>query len=61
MMPELSDPTVRDRAIAGSSLGRLGEPADVADVVALLASCDARSITGHVVDASCGLYLRPAA
>jgi NAD(P)-dependent dehydrogenase (short-subunit alcohol dehydrogenase family) len=59
MMPELADPAVRERAIAGSSLRRLGEPLDVADVVAFLASHDARAITGQVIDASGGLYLRP--
>ena len=46
--------------IAGlTALGRLGGPGDVADVVAFLASDDARWITGQVIDASGGLFLGP--
>ncbi|WP_367127128.1 SDR family NAD(P)-dependent oxidoreductase [Saccharothrix sp. HUAS TT1] len=46
--------------IAGATaLDRLGEPDDVADVVAFLASNEARWITGQVVDASGGLFLGP--
>jgi NAD(P)-dependent dehydrogenase (short-subunit alcohol dehydrogenase family) len=44
---------------AGTALDRLGEPADVADVVAFLASEEARWITGQVLDASGGLFLGP--
>ncbi|WP_051406941.1 SDR family oxidoreductase [Nocardia sp. CNY236] len=40
-----------------SAFGRLGEPADVADVVAFLASPDARWITGAFIDASGGSLL----
>lgn len=40
-----------------TALDRLGEAADVADVVAFLASGDARWITGQTIDASGGLYL----
>ncbi|MFD7923233.1 SDR family oxidoreductase [Streptomyces sp. NPDC059740] len=40
-----------------SAFGRVGEPADVADVVAFLASEDARWVTGTVVDASGGTSL----
>jgi 3-oxoacyl-[acyl-carrier protein] reductase len=48
--------------IAGmTALDRLGEPADVADVVAFLASDAARWITGQVIDASGGLFLGPRA
>ncbi|HEX6343839.1 SDR family oxidoreductase [Umezawaea sp.] len=48
--------------VAGSTaLGRPGEPEDVADVVAFLASDAARWITGQVVDASGGLVLGPRA
>lgn len=40
-----------------SALGRAGLPADVADVVAFLASYDARCITGAFVDTSeCSLF-----
>ncbi len=41
--------------IAGyTALGRIGEPRDIADVVAWLASDDARWITGNHIDASGG-------
>ncbi|MGP4018258.1 SDR family oxidoreductase [Saccharopolyspora sp. 5N708] len=43
----------------GTALGRLGGPDDVADVVAFLASDEARWITGQVIDASGGLFLGP--
>ncbi|MEU4393222.1 SDR family oxidoreductase [Kribbella sp. NPDC023855] len=44
---------------AGTALDRLGEPGDVADVVAFLASEEARWITGQIIDASGGLFLGP--
>ncbi|GAA4668176.1 SDR family oxidoreductase [Streptomyces youssoufiensis] len=48
--------------IAGlTALNRLGEPDDVADVVAFLASDAARWVTGQVIDASGGLFLGPLA
>jgi bifunctional oxygenase/reductase len=40
-----------------SAFGRVGEPADVADVVAFLASADARWVTGAFIDASGGMLL----
>lgn len=40
-----------------STFGRVGEPVDVADVVAFLASQDARWITGAFIDASGGTLL----
>lgn len=40
-----------------SAFGRVGEPADVGDVVAFLASEDARWITGAFIDASGGTLL----
>jgi NAD(P)-dependent dehydrogenase (short-subunit alcohol dehydrogenase family) len=46
---------------AMTALDRLGQPADIADVVAFLASHDARWITGHILDASGGMYLGPRA
>ncbi|TJZ76019.1 SDR family oxidoreductase [Rhodococcus oryzae] len=42
-----------------TALDRLGEAADIADVVGFLASPDARWITGQVLDASGGLFLGP--
>jgi NAD(P)-dependent dehydrogenase (short-subunit alcohol dehydrogenase family) len=40
-----------------SAFGRVGEPQDVADVVAFLASADARWVTGAFIDASGGSLL----
>ncbi|MFB8779496.1 SDR family NAD(P)-dependent oxidoreductase [Streptomyces albogriseolus] len=40
-----------------STLGRVGRPEDVADVVAFLASDDARWVTGQVLDATGGSQL----
>ena len=40
-----------------STFKRVGEPADVADVIAFLASADARWVTGSFVDASGGTLL----
>ncbi|MBT0768470.1 SDR family oxidoreductase [Kineosporia sp. J2-2] len=45
------------RAVARMALNRLGEPEDVADVVAFLASRDGRWVTGQVIDASGGTAL----
>jgi len=44
-------------AAARSVFNRVGEPADVADIVAFLASDDARWITGECLDASGGQML----
>ncbi|WP_438029571.1 SDR family NAD(P)-dependent oxidoreductase [Sorangium sp. So ce233] len=51
--PIVQLPAVQGR-IKASALGRLGEPADVADAVAFLASDDARWVTGHVLEVSGG-------
>lgn len=40
--------------IERTPLGRIGTPSDIADVVAFLASADARWITGQVLLASGG-------
>ena len=45
------------RAAAASAFGRLGEPEDVAAVVAFAASDDARFVTGQVLDATGGSVL----
>ncbi|MGW0197872.1 SDR family NAD(P)-dependent oxidoreductase [Nonomuraea sp. NPDC003201] len=44
-----------------TALGRLGEPEDVADVVAFLAGPQGRWVTGQTIDASGGTYLGPLA
>ena len=48
-------PEVLDRTPALTALGRLGEPADIADVVAFLAGPDARWITAQNIQATGGL------
>ncbi|GAB3653674.1 SDR family oxidoreductase [Actinocorallia lasiicapitis] len=53
----LADPGLRERAAALSALHRIGETADIADVVAFLASPDARWVTGQTIDASGGTLL----
>lgn len=46
-----------DQAIATIALGRLGQPADIADVVAFLASEEARWVTGQCIEVSGGQRL----
>jgi 3-oxoacyl-[acyl-carrier protein] reductase len=53
----LADPTMRKQATEWSIFGRLGAPADIADVVAFLASPDARWVTGQTIDVSGGTLL----
>lgn len=50
-------PEVRQVVIDMTALGRIGVPADVADVVAFLVSDDARWITGQLLEVSGGLFL----
>jgi 3-oxoacyl-[acyl-carrier protein] reductase len=45
----------RDTAPAITPLGRLGRPQDIADVVAFVASEDARWLTGQIVGANGGI------
>jgi 3-oxoacyl-[acyl-carrier protein] reductase len=45
----------RDTAPGITPLGRLGRPEDIADVVAFVASADARWITGQIVGANGGI------
>ncbi|MGW4121958.1 SDR family NAD(P)-dependent oxidoreductase [Nocardia sp. NPDC004711] len=54
------NPQVRAGISAMTALGRVGQPADIADVVAFLASEDARWITANVVDVSGGTAISPA-
>jgi 3-oxoacyl-[acyl-carrier protein] reductase len=58
-MLRAATPQMREEAVKGmvarTPLGRLGTTSDVADVVAFLASPDARWVTGQVVEASGGI------
>jgi 3-oxoacyl-[acyl-carrier protein] reductase len=53
----LADPQLRERTAAMSAFHRIGDPADIADVVAFLASPDARWVTGQTIDATGGTLL----
>ncbi|WNI24369.1 SDR family oxidoreductase [Streptomyces sp. ITFR-16] len=46
-----------EHAASLAALGRVGQPEDIADIVAFLASDDARWVTGRVVDATGGAGL----
>lgn len=48
------NPEAEARAASLAALGRVGRPEDVADIVAFLASDDARWVTGRVIDATGG-------
>ncbi|GGT99086.1 SDR family oxidoreductase [Streptomyces violascens] len=54
-----SSPEMEANMIQAQALPWIGQPADIADPVAFLASDDARWVTGHVLDASGGTYLGP--
>ena len=54
MSPAFTDPAVAKRVAASTVLGRLGEPDDVADVIAFLASDEARWITAQRIELSGG-------
>lgn len=51
------NPQAEAHAASLAALGRVGQPEDVADIVAFLASHDARSVTGRVIDATGGAGL----
>ena len=53
----LEDPNAKKFGADYSIFGRWGEPADIADVAAFLASPDSRWITGQCIDASGGSHL----
>ncbi|GAB2505618.1 SDR family oxidoreductase [Nocardia heshunensis] len=55
-----ANPPARAGIAAITALGRVGQPADIADAVAFLASDDARWITANVVDVSGGTAISPA-
>jgi 3-oxoacyl-[acyl-carrier protein] reductase len=48
------NPAAEAQAASLAALGRVGQPEDVADIVAFLASDDARWVTGRVIDATGG-------
>jgi NAD(P)-dependent dehydrogenase (short-subunit alcohol dehydrogenase family) len=54
-----SGPDVRAAVTSTVALGRIGEPEDVAEVVAFLASEEGRWITGQTLEASGGQWLGP--
>jgi 3-oxoacyl-[acyl-carrier protein] reductase len=54
MSPAFTDPVAAKRVAASTALGRLGEPDDVADVIAFLASDEARWITAQRIEVSGG-------
>ncbi|WP_369372826.1 SDR family NAD(P)-dependent oxidoreductase [Streptomyces sp. cg36] len=53
----LADPANMERNLSLTALGRIGEVPDIADAVALLASDDARWITGAEIDVTGGVNL----
>ncbi|MDP4097118.1 SDR family oxidoreductase [Paenibacillus sp. P96] len=53
----LDDPASRKLGADFSIFGRWGEPEDIADIAAFLASSDSRWITGQIIDASGGSHL----
>jgi NAD(P)-dependent dehydrogenase (short-subunit alcohol dehydrogenase family) len=55
--PTLAVPEIRRRYSEASTFGRLGDPVDIADVVSLVASDDARWVTGQWIDTSGGAHL----
>ncbi len=55
MLEQAMDENAKKFYADKTALGRLGEPSDIADVVAFLASPDSRWVTGQVIDAHGGL------
>lgn len=53
------NPEAQAATAGATALGRIGQPADIADAVAFLASDDARWITGGVIDVTGGMWLGP--
>ena len=57
----LADPRLRSEAAELSVFNRVGEPGDIAGVVAFLAADEAGWVTGQVIDATGGSLLGAAA
>lgn len=57
MSADILDDATREGTIAQTPMGRLGEPADIADAIALLADARASWITGQIVEAAGGFRL----
>jgi 3-oxoacyl-[acyl-carrier protein] reductase len=53
----LSNPQGREYASSVSAFNRVGQPNDIADAAAFLASDDGRWVTGHYLDATGGARL----
>ncbi|PIV57926.1 MAG: beta-ketoacyl-ACP reductase, partial [Bacteroidetes bacterium CG02_land_8_20_14_3_00_31_25] len=56
-MMKNADETVRTQAMADIIIGRIGQPEEVANVVAFLSSELARHITGEVIKVDGGQYI----
>ena len=54
-MPVPASENFRNYAMSQTPLGRIGQPKDIAGVVAFLASDDAKWITGQLISVSGGL------
>ncbi len=55
----LADSEASNLVAGMTALGRPGQPADIADTIAFLASDDARWITGQTLEVNGGLFLGP--
>lgn len=53
----INEPGARDAVASTAALGRVGQPEDVADIVAFRASNSSRWMTGQALDATGGTYL----
>jgi 3-oxoacyl-[acyl-carrier protein] reductase len=53
----LHTPEGQKHAVEMSALGRVGEPADIADIVAFLSSADGRWVTAQLLDGTGGSHL----
>jgi NAD(P)-dependent dehydrogenase (short-subunit alcohol dehydrogenase family) len=53
----LHTPDGQKHAIEMSALGRIGQPSDIADIVAFLSASDGRWVTGQMIDATGGSHL----